>query len=537
MAALGRWRAAASTGLPGAALAFAAWAWFRLGLQSSLEDRGEPGGMLAYDSYYPLAFARELEREGSWLLFQNPFGTLDDSAGLFNGLALALRAAAPLWQGDLLAFDLVVGAITAVAAGWLFARIAFRVSRQPATVTHVAVALVILGGGIGFVAADLGLAGDDRYGGLVWGGLWGLSWFTNQLATWELLYHALFWAGTLAMVTGRNRGAVAVGAILAAVHPFTFGVYVLLAVSCWGAQAARGAPGAGPLLRGTAAPLAGLALAAGLAYEVLLPAVSADAEFLRTAYNDQPFAVPTGYVLLYAAPALLLLALLLVGGRGAPDRGAGRGDDRRDWALGFLLCAALLFALGASYHVTEIVPQPAHWTRVYLVALVAAGALGVAPAARAARPVLAVALVLAAVAVADSLAARSWLRDDVIRTGPPALLDRDERRLVAVLDGEDGRAVYYVRRCGNFRSFPGLEFSLAALTDHQPPFGHVFFSPDIERRSAGYFACGGPPRGPLPPGSRVVADTGIGARLRLERLTRVGRFDVGFMPGTSSTAG
>src|SRR4051794_13189303 len=307
-------------GPAGAGLAALVYVAFRVAIELGIRGHGRhPTGMLEGDSYYPLAFARELHREGSWLLFHNPYGTLDQSAGLFDGLALVLRVLQPLWDGHLFVFDVAVGCLASALAGYCVGRLCGLVSRQSAVVTASGLVLLIAGTGVAFLAFALGLA--DNRADLSTGTWWGVSWVTNQLATWELVYHAVWWAGALAIVTRRERWAWAAGAALAFLHPFSFATYVLFAAAVWVGHRVHGHADS-PRFARILVPLGGAAVVVGVVYEIVLPALSKDADFLRQVYRAQAFAIPTAWLLMFVAPAALLFVLLFA----FRERGTRSGD-------------------------------------------------------------------------------------------------------------------------------------------------------------------------------------------------------------------
>src|SRR4051812_42812985 len=149
-----------AAGPAGAILAATSYLAARLYLQAQIGKAGT--GLLQYDSYYPLAFARELRREGHWFLFHNPFGSLDSSPRLFDGAATLARVTLPLWDHHLLAFDVVLGTLLSLLAGWWFGKLLFRLSRQDDQLSLLVLAFVVLGGGAAYLvvtAADGGLGG------------------------------------------------------------------------------------------------------------------------------------------------------------------------------------------------------------------------------------------------------------------------------------------------------------------------------------------------------------------------------------------
>lgn len=503
---------------------------FRLALEAAIRDSGaRTTGFLSYDAYYPLAYARQLAREDSWLLFHNPFGTLDSSAGLYDGMGSLLRLSGPLWQGNLFAFDIVFGALCSFAAGWLFATICARVSRQSRPFTLAVVLLVVLGGGIGFVAAEAGLAHHEN---LVWGSLWGLSWTTNSLVTWELGYHAVFWAGVAAIVSGRLLLSVVAALLLVALHPFTFGVFAIFAGCWWLAHELRRAPLRRELALRLVLPVGAIGLAGVVVYEKLLPGRSYDAEFMRGVYKQLAYSIPAGYIALFALPVLIVLAVVIASRSRVEDPEAQARDAGPPAALAFILAAVVLALVAVSRPLTHAVPQPAHWTRVYLVAFVAIGALAMRPMAPARRrPAAVVVGVLALLGLVDSALSVAPLRDRLVDVGAPTVVDRDTVRLLDALRDLPPRRLAYVRGCATAQEFPSIEYAISALTPHHPPYGHFAFSPDLAARRQRFVLCGRDAAAPqLPAGIWVVTDRGLGQRLRLRSITRVGRFELGVSP-------
>ena len=450
-------------------------------------------------------------------------------------MGILLRLAGPLWQGDLFAFDIVFGALCSFAAGWLFTAICARVSRQSRPFTLGVVLLVVLGGGIGFVAAEAGLAHHEN---LVWGSLWGLSWTTNSLVTWELGYHAIFWAGVAAIVSGRLLLAVAAALLLVALHPFTFGVFAIFAGCWWLAHELRRAPARRELALRLVLPVGAIGLAGVIVYEKLLPDRSYDAEFMRAVYKQLAYSISAGYIALFALPVLIVLAVVIVSRSRVEDaEAAAPRDAGPPAALAFLLAAAVLALVAVSRPLTHAVPQPAHWTRVYLVAFIAIGALAMRPMAPARRrPAAVVVGVLALLGLVDSALSVAPLRDRLVDVGPPTVVDRDTVRLVDALRDLPSRRLAYVRGCATANAFPSIEYAISALTDQHPPYGHFAFSPNVAARQRGFVLCGRDDAGPqLPAGIWVVTDRGLGHRLRLRALRSVGRFELGVSPAGSAS--
>jgi hypothetical protein len=169
---------------------------------------------------------------------------------------------------------------------------------------------------------------------------------------------------------------------------------------------------------------------------------------------------------------------------------------------------------------------------VYLVAFIAIGALAlreIAPARR--RPATVVVGVLAVIGLADSALSITPLRDRLVDVGPPAVVDQDTVRLVDALRDLPARRLAYVRGCATAHEFSSIEYAISALTSDHPPYGHFAFSPDLAARKQRFVLCGRDAAGPqLPAGIWVVTDRGLGHRLRLQSLRRVGRFELGVSP-------
>lgn len=519
-----RMRRRPGLGALGAALALVSFAVFRIAIETGIRGDGRvTTGMLSSDSYYPLSFARELEREGRWLLFQNPFGSSDNSPGLYDGVAVLLRLIGPLWQRHLFAFDLVVCGASALVAGYFFGRVLESVSRQDRQLTAACLVFVIFGTGVAFITHKLGLG--PRRVGLQWGSQWGVSWFHTQLATWEMLYHALFWTGAFAIVTRRVRAAWAIGVVLFLLHPFTLGIYVLFAGATWTAHRFIRHVDERTQLR-IFLPLLGLAIAGALVYEVLLPALSTDAEYFKKAYDVQPFAIPTGDLLLFIAPALLVFTALAVAARQAP----WVRDDTSPWPFTFISFAAVLLIIAVSRHVTTAIPQPAHWTRVYLVAALVLGGVSLPSLQAQRRKAGATAVIaLAAVAIADSALSIGPIRNDLLQFAAPAVLDESEAAVVETLRDRPSALAVYLRDCEGRDYVPALEYTLSALTDQRVVYGHAYFSPDLNRRTRLLAACPNQPRPTFPPGTYVISDPGISRSLPLSDRREIGRFDFGVL--------
>lgn len=497
---------------------------FRLALEASIRNTGwRTTGFLSYEAYYPLVYARELARTDSWLLFQNPFGPLDNHAGLYDGMGTLLRLGQPLWDGHLLAFDLVFGAACSFVAGWMFTAVGVRISRQPAPLTVAVIALVILGGGIGFLAHAAGAAGES---GVVWGSLWGLSWTTNSLVTWELGYHALFWSGVAATVYGRTTVAVALGLALLALHPFTFGVFAIFTSCWWLANVLVHRRAMSGRVHALMLATCVMGVAGATLYLWILPSLSLDAKFMHQVYTLFDLYVPFGYLLLFALPALAVLTAILLARE--PDK----QTPREPAGAAFLMAAAVLAAISVSHGITDVVPQPAHWTRVYLVAFIALGALALRPVAvPKQRTVTIVVAGLAFLGAIDTAFSITPLRDRLVDLGPPSVVDADTAKLVSQLRHLPAKDLAYVRGCRTRNIPPSIEYTLAALTDNDLPYGHFAFSPDIDLRRRRFQLCGSVvPQPPLPAGVWVLTDRGLAHRLHLQDVRRIGRFELGVNP-------
>jgi hypothetical protein len=168
---------------------------------------------------------------------------------------------------------------------------------------------------------------------------------------------------------------------------------------------------------------------------------------------------------------------------------------------------------------------------VYLVAFIAIGALALRPMASARRPAAIVVGVLALLGLADSVLSIAPLRDRLVAVGAPTVADRDTVRLLKALGDLPPRRLAYVRGCATATEFPSVEYAIAALTPQHPPYGHFAFSPDRVVRQQRFILCGRDAAAPrLPAGIWVVTDRGLGSRLRLRTLRRVGRFELGVSP-------
>lgn len=500
----------------GASLSAAGFLACRLFLEFSLRAHGaHTTGMLQYDSFYQFSFARELAREGRWLSFHNPFGTFDASPGLVNGPATLLRLTQPLWDGRLLAFDLVVGVVATAIAGWFFGRLVGAVARCGRTTAMVLVALAILGGGAGFVANSVGIAHNLEFD-ILGTTYWGPTWATTNIATWELIYHAVFWAGLAGLVERRVALPIVAAALLTFLHPFTI---TALGLTTFAVAAAlfRGPTEQRPRFAAVTALLI-LPIAAAVIYDRVLPAHSHDAAFFHDVYRNQRFTGAAGARALYVAPVLLVVGAALVVAR--------RGTRRSPPAVGLMAAAAVLAALAASDKFTDALPQPMHWARVYPIALALAAASSIIPRReRAFRAVVAATLLIA---LLDSGLAYRAMRNDLVggSPAPPATVDADTQRLLTRLRALPAAEVAYVRDCAPATDFPGVEYVIGAVTQQHIPLGHRFFTPNLDRRDQQFLACRHTAESAIALRREfdyVIFDEDAARRLRI-RGERIGRF-------------
>jgi hypothetical protein len=437
-------------------------------------------GLLQYDSYYHLSFAHELARENSWLWFRNPFGSEGD---LVNPLASLLRVLRPLWNDHLLLFGFLWGTLFAALGGYAFGRVAEAAARGSEKRTLTLALWAILGGGIGyFFAFDATPMTSLNVG--TW---WGLTWTANSFAAWELLYHAVFWAGLAAWLRRRHDYSLLAGMALMLLHPFSAAIYTLtifaLGTESFFADRDRFASQRTPLVI-----LGSSMLATTGFYFVLLPKLSPGAAFLLQVYRNTKFSINTPVLLLFVGPSLaVLIATFLLRDRKQISGAKFEGP------MAFTAVAALLVSIEAFSFVTgKFLPQPTHWLRVYPIAFFLLAAMGIAVRESAAknRACQGALLLAFAICLGDSiLGTKASVAELVSAARAPALLNNEVAAITDALKQRPASRLIYFRECENTKDFPSFEYTLASLTPHFIGYGHAYFTKDLLKASFDTIIC------------------------------------------------
>jgi len=487
------------------------------------------GGMLQYDSFYSLSFARELLRTDNWFLFRNPFGTLDSEPHLFNGMATLLALFRSAWINNLHLFDFMVSGIGSAVSGWFFGRWMSQCSRQSFIFTVLWTQMTILGSGFGFVFTFL-LGSRQMLEPLLNGSYWGLSWLMSSIATWEILYHAVFWFGVDGIARESKFRSITAALILLWLHPFTLSIYALFAVAFYGLDAIQARTLRTKHLS-SAVMIAGMFVFAAVVYNYILPMGSNDAKFFLGVYRNAygvmhrlQFSIIPSVLISFLFPAILSLLICWL------LRNREESAFGRNWmgAAG-LLSACVLVALNLSYLLTDAVIQPAHWLRVYPIAFIMGAAVSFPVSGELRQKVIAASIgfFLFFVAVLDSVVGAKVTVGALIQSnGPPSMLDRDLSDLIRELNLRKAWGFLYLRGCTKLTN--STEYAVSALTQAQVPFGHVYFSPFGKQAFDKQTYCGRCPKlkssvGPRPV---IVLDHELALRCNLKSEASFGRFDI-----------
>jgi hypothetical protein len=489
-------------------------------------------GPIAYDSFYPFSFAQELLRSHSWILFHNPFGSLDDRPHLFSGLATLLAILHEFWKGSRIhAFDLVFSTFFSGLSGWWFGQWVGRISRQGRLGTFFWTQAAILGGGLGYVLS-FGLGIDGMEHKFLFGSYWGISWQNSSLSCWEIFYHAIFWWGMVGCARARPLQTVICAILLLFFHPFTmtiFGLYVgiYVFVTLLESKVIR---------KATLFMLVGVegTVAIGVwLYSLYLPSASADGQFFLVSYRTSPFFVQTDALIAFLLPALIALAVcvLLVN---RDDRERPGGFVARTSSI---ISAILLIGLGFSHGWLDLAVQPAHWLRVYPLAFFF-GACSTFPmnlSTRMHKLVTIAATGFITLTIMDTCLSDVVITDDLLKeSAPPAILDHDLGALADALSNLPSKKVIYLRLCDPKPHFytSAVEYTLSALTSHELGFGHTYFTPDLVKRLHERLLCQDPGRELekyLAGTDVVVVDRGLVQLVSTAPSAVFGRFAV-FLP-------
>jgi NADH:ubiquinone oxidoreductase subunit K len=441
---------------------------FRLATEVVLRIRGVyPSGVLQYDSFYYFSFARELARHDNWIFFHNPFGVEDSEPHLVSILATLLRVTKLFWESHLFEFDLTLGSFFSLLNGLFFGRVLFLVSQQIRPITFGLGVVAFTMGGVGFLSA---LAFDTRsiFDQLLFS-YWGTSWFMNNIATWEILFHALFWLGVVGIIQNRMHLLFFLSILLSLLHPFTSYTLLVFLLVYLGVQREK------RKLQDYASYICTMFVLfiGGAFYSIFLPSYSKEGKFLNEAYISHPFSLDYQATFEFLLPSIIIFFSLVL--MAQPSKLPN--PKRRVFFVSFVALIGL--SLGNDWG--HFVPQPAHWLRVYPIGfLLLAGA--------ASSPIKSIYKFL----IPASIAFLVGLADTSINcwyfllhhSSPvyPATLDRDTFQSIDFLKTLPPNRVIVIRECGAHDDFPGLEYSISALTNHEVEFGHVYFSKHFNLR-------------------------------------------------------
>ena len=429
------------------------------------------GGLISYDSYYPFAFARELERTGSSLLFQNPFGTFDKEPLLFNLYSTFLTLFPPLSIPTLFLFDCAMGTLFVGLTSLCIIRL------MPSLGTIETLAL-LFGGSVAFIGTFLGCVSEVD---AVFAAYWGLTYLLNQIAAPEIVYHFLFFFGLYGLLRRRNPIVLLVAGILTFLHPFTAMVFNAALFSAWFHRWSVTRRMANDRIGILLYALLSVALSAGL-FGLLLPAVSKDALYFTDVYVEARFHIDIRlYALFLICPAsfLALSRLFGVGISQSPE------DSEKLWIFSGVTLFCIL--LTTSYLYTDRVVQPAHWSRAYPYVLIFGISSLMQRPERSSRPGKAwraMKLVLLSIALADSALALAHVRDSLFaEKRPPLFLTGEQAEVIRIArDLTPGRFLY-LRDSSNTGMLGDVEYAVMALTPQKGYLGHAFFSPFLRALS------------------------------------------------------
>lgn len=429
------------------------------------------GGLLSYDSFYQLAFAQELKRTGSWLYFQNPFGSLDEDPALFNLYASFLRIIQAPQIESIFVFDLILSTVCVGIGSYFLAKLLKGTS-------PLIKGLALFGSGFSFLAMAAGFL--DATSVIYGGGAWGLTYLLNQISTPEIVYHMLFFIGVCSLLEKkRSLYVIGVATCLAFMHPFTGVTFqvVLFFSFLFHTWREKSLFNARTRVFGVTSLVTAISL---LVFQVILPSISKDAAFFRAAYQEHAFMVPPHlYVFFLGFPAGLLVISTLV--LHAPPRKTILHDERFFIFLGVSIFCLLM---GLAGHVGLSVVQPAHWTRAYPYVFLF-GALGISLNALESKYRSKMNRILWAVAVVvladQAVALYNISEEQLYHARAPSVVHSDDEKILEVLAKRPAAKFIYFRACSNKNPIGDLEYFLMSRSSHTAPFGHVYFSPFLER--------------------------------------------------------
>ena len=198
-----------------------------------------------------------------------------------------------------------------------------------------------------------------------------------------------------------------------------------------------------------------------------------------------------------------------------------------------LLMAFALVSMDLSYLLIDTVVQPAHWLRVYpLAMLIAAGTTIELRERRHAQHAMALfAGALLLVAVMDSFLCVKSLGNSIVSSRmAPAIIDSEMRSLISGVSEIQAGTITFLRGCDSkYVHTTGPEYALSAMTSHETGFGHVYFSPGVAEKLHSRILCedaasrAGEFMGKY---SIVISDAGLSGLLHIEATMVIGQFEV-----------
>jgi hypothetical protein len=424
------------------------------------------GGLISYDSYYHFAFVEEFRRNPHALLFQNPFGTLDNEPHLFNLYSSFLSLFHPLYSPNLFLFDCLSAALFIVVSSFLLCRIVAPLGVLDKTILLFGGSLTFIGVSIGGIPLGEGLA--VAY--------WGSNYLLNQIATPEIVYHFLFFLGLYCLTRHKDPWVLSVIAALTLLHPFTaitFNVTVLIA---WLFSLVKTHKVINPRFR-LALYAAASVITCGLLFQHILPFISRDAAYFKGVYETAHFHIPfSTYASSLILPVSYFLGALIL------SKSPSFLQERSEMVYLFLGTSLFCIFMSTSYLYTDKIVQPAHWSRVYPHVLIfaAAGLHGFQGGTKSLRNrfsaiikvcFLAVALLDNAIGV---LHVSNALFDE---KRPPLFLTPDQSKVIEKSKTLPAGRFFYFRDGTNRSLFGGFEYAVMALSRQKGFFGHTFFSP------------------------------------------------------------
>ena len=448
----------------------------RVAFHTQLQGAGYvDGGLISYDSYYQFVFARELNRTGSFLLFQNPFGTLDQKPLLFNLYSSLLSLLPPLSIPTLFIFDCTVGTLFI----GLTSLCIFLLMPSLGTIENLA---LLFGGGVAFIGAFLGWVPESD---AVFAGYWGLTYLLNQISTPEIVYHFFLFFGLYGLVHRKDPIVLLVTGILTFLHPFTAMIFNVALFSAWLHRWRVTRRLVNDRLKILFYAILSLGLSAGL-FEFLLPAVSKDALYFKDIYKAARFHIEIKlYALFLIGPAAFFLGSLLFG------LGLRRSPENSEKLWIFSGVALFCILLTTSYLYTDRIVQPAHWSRAYpYVLLFGISSLMQRPerSSKQGQAWQSLKLVLLSITLADSALGLASVRNSLFaEKRPPLFLTQEQGQVIRVACDQSPGRFLYLRDSSNRGTLGDVEYAVMALTPQKGLLGHAFFSPFLQSLSDAFY--------------------------------------------------